>query len=556
MLKIKNIIVSTLIVAGFSACSESTPSNTGDTPSVEHSTINHAPSINALSQQILTSPVNTSFTFEIEASDIDNDPVDYHWSIIQTPDRLGGYLSPGYTSAEFVGINAGEYVIGVYVDDGELESEHLEFSITYTSNNPVVFGSSGFDYGFASTFDQDGNIYVVGLSSGDIGDVVGLGGEDAFVAKFSNDLNLTWVKIFGSSDDDLATSVAIDKDGYIYVGGSSEGGVQDGITLNGNPHFTNFIAKYDNNGTQLWLEQNISLEVRDGAPSNLNALSDMVVDSNSNVYMIGTTDFYAPSSAGFADPKDAFLVKLNKDGQEIFTKFYGSDEPNDGRSISIDQNDNIYLALNTRRTSVSNGDGTFSNHYSDIQIKKINTSGDEIWSKTFGSLADDYVNSIYISQENHLYFTGNTEGKFVEAVSGDSYSLKGNSDIITAEINASTGEYIWVDQFGSMGAISNAMSLKSTASNSLLIAGYSNGDQGLATALGNDDIFSTSYTINGDFAYTGFKELYGTSDANRAYDLIILNKGNTQGMYLIGGTIGGLEQKSGLGGSDIFIYQP
>ena len=73
----------------------------------------------------------------------------------------------------------------------------------------------GADYEFARgvAVDQDGNIYVVGDT-----DSFGVGIE-AFILKYNAAGSLMWQKTWGGADDDYAFSVAVDQDGNIYVVG-------------------------------------------------------------------------------------------------------------------------------------------------------------------------------------------------------------------------------------------------------------------------------------------------------------------------------------------------
>lgn len=79
------------------------------------------------------------------------------------------------------------------------------------------------DYGEGAATDADGNIYVVGSTKGALGGAFEGGESDAFIVKLDPDGGLIWKRQPGTAELDAANGVAVDDEGNIYVVGTTEG---------------------------------------------------------------------------------------------------------------------------------------------------------------------------------------------------------------------------------------------------------------------------------------------------------------------------------------------
>ena len=70
-------------------------------------------------------------------------------------------------------------------------------------------------------------LYTCGTNSKNINNQPFNGGTDIFVACFDLDLNLQWMKTEGSANYDAAASIAIDKEGSLWVAGTTDGAFDD-----------------------------------------------------------------------------------------------------------------------------------------------------------------------------------------------------------------------------------------------------------------------------------------------------------------------------------------
>jgi len=141
-------------------------------------------------------------------------------------------------------------------------------------------------------------VYVTGYTSG------GAYGTGYYTVKYdATNGNTKWGEVYDSpvNGDDVATSIAVDSSGIIYVTGKSSG-------TKGLDYAT---IKYSSSGTPLWEKRH------DGGIGNDEAVS-IAVDGL-DIYVAG---FITTEEDGFAADKDIFLIKYNTSGDIIWIAQY------------------------------------------------------------------------------------------------------------------------------------------------------------------------------------------------------------------------------------------
>lgn len=165
-------------------------------------------------------------------------------------------------------------------------------------------GSAGLDVATGIAIDGTGNLFVAGRTDGSLDGSANAGGLDAFVAKFDSSGAKKWTRQFGSASDDYAYSVAIDADGNAVVAGHTLGAMS-GVTSAGGADA--FLAKFDALGTTLWTRQV-------GTIANDYAVG-VRVDSAGNAFVAGHTEGALDGNASAGGP-DMFVVKYQSDGRK------------------------------------------------------------------------------------------------------------------------------------------------------------------------------------------------------------------------------------------------
>ena len=77
---------------------------------------------------------------------------------------------------------------------------------------------------------NDGSIYILGNSKGDLNGEISSGKQDVYVTKLDSKGEHLWTKLIGSDKNDEAKSLTIgDEDGQIYITGNTKGDINNQI---------------------------------------------------------------------------------------------------------------------------------------------------------------------------------------------------------------------------------------------------------------------------------------------------------------------------------------
>jgi len=353
-------------------------------------------------------------------------------------DSAGNSYVTGYTYGDLDGTNIGVEDIFIAKYD--------------TSGNQIwikQFGSADGDIAIGIAVDSVGNSYITGYTYGDLAGT-NVGKRDIFIAKYGTSGNQVWIKQFGSADADFGYGITVDSAGNSYVTGSTSWDI--------------FIAKYDTSGNQIWIKQFGS--------ANPDFGYGIAVDSAGNSYVTGFTAGDL-SGTGNARRKDAFVIKHDTFGNQIWVVQFGSAADDEGYGIAVDSAGNSYI------TGYTDGNLAGTNiGYSDIFIAKYDTLGNQIWIKQFGSATDDFGYGIAMDSADNSYVTGYTSGD----LAGTSL---GKNDIFIAKYN--TDGTLWVKQFGSTDDDEGYGIAVDSAGNNY-VTGTTSGDLA-GTNIGYSDIF-------------------------------------------------------------------
>jgi hypothetical protein len=201
----------------------------------------------------------------------------------------------------------------------------------------TFLGGDQNDTSGAIAVDASGNVYVSGNSTGTWGAPVNpFSNYDGFLAKLNGSGALQWNTFFGSSDNDDAWGVAVDRSGNIFVTGDSDSSWGSPVVpLTGN--WDGFVAKFDASGALQW---NTFL----GSPGNWVTGYSATTDIKGNIYVAGLSNATWGSPVNpFASAGDAFAAKLNAGGVLQWNSFLGGADWDQGESVAVDLNGNVFV---------------------------------------------------------------------------------------------------------------------------------------------------------------------------------------------------------------------
>ncbi len=271
----------------------------------------------------------------------------------------------------------------------------------------AVGGTSG-DEGVAVSFDQNNNIYFSGQFHSDtvyVGDTMLYScgcAQFSFVSKFSEDGNLLWAKsILGSStimikdhktgfNNDLVVAGIFYFDAYL-----------DNDTIAANGVSDIFVMKYNQYGDIIWYYTFGGIDFDD--------VYAIDFDNNYNIFIAGSfkdQTYFGVDNTVSAGQKDAFFAKLDYNGIGQWVKSAGSQGDDEILDLLVDNNGNIYVTGYMSDSAVFGDIILYSQGYLDFFIAKYNSSGNIIKANSYGGVFDDFGNSISIDDNNNIYVTG------------------------------------------------------------------------------------------------------------------------------------------------------
>jgi putative intracellular protease/amidase len=239
------------------------------------------------------------------------------------------------------------------------------------------------------------------------------GGKNALNADYilANDMtaedeSVVWTKTYGGSGADGGRAICQSSDGgYLLVGYTFAPGSKDADML---------VIKTDADGDIIWSKRFGGIGSEYG---------NACLDVGDGYMVLGYTTSFGQGS------KDVFLVRLDNDGNEIWSKTYGGVSWDVGTAICEAGEQHYYVGGFTQ---------SFGWGEEDIYLIKIDAQGNEIWTRTFGGYRLDMANSIH----------GAPDGGCVIGATSGSYS--DNTDFFLTGIDAN-GEQQWRKTYSAKG---------------------------------------------------------------------------------------------------------
>lgn len=291
------------------------------------------------------------------------------------------------------------YVVGG--TEGSLASDNLgindAFLLSFDTNGTErfrrQFGSNLDDGAVAVAVDAADNVYVAGFTRLALPGQQSAGGSDIYVKSFDNQGNERWTVQFGSSRDDIASSLTLLDDGSIFVGGSAEG------AMPGNQHSGNrdgFIAKLTPAG-------GLDFIFQFGTQRN-DAITGLASDGGDNVYALGVTQgLFGMNSAG---SDDVFVIHFNANGVTQVLEQFGTDRFDAAEGFALGSDGQLYLTGFTQGSFTMDGNAGGN----DVFLLVLDSNLQRVRTEQLGTLDNESARSVAVSDNGTIYVVGGTEG--------------------------------------------------------------------------------------------------------------------------------------------------
>ncbi len=350
---------------------------------------------------------------------------------------------------------------------------------------------------------------------------------DCFAVPFYN----IWGTFYGGNSDEVARKSAIDSEGNVYITGQTRSG---SLATNGawqevkSNDYDVFVVKFNSDGVRLWCTYlgGTSVETAEG----------IAIDSENNIYITGSSNSadnvfnYNGWQALKNNSYDAFLTKLDPNGQLIWSTYCGGNSTDYANSICIDNSNNVYIAGTTGSGDVMgiNGSKSTLTGVNDGFIAKYSSNGAKLWSTYFGGNNYDDIRSLKVDQQNNIYISGFTSSNSLLAVNSTKATYNGGYyDSYVAKLE-NNGTVLWSGYYGG-NDWDCVYSLELDNDNNIVIAGWTkslnnifyNGFQNTKGELA--DGFIAKYSNAGSLIWSSY---YGGNSDDYLWSIDIDNSNN------------------------------
>lgn len=338
-----------------------------------------------------------------------------------------------------------------------------------------VYGGDSYDSGY-EVIETNDNGYLVAGSSGSYEE----GMSSQVMLLKTDDLGYEqWRRTYGGQFADQARSMQVSADGNLYIGGFSE-------TID--QSYQVRVLKLTMNGDTIWTRQ------FGGALWDF--CNDVVALSDGGCALFGQTYSYGAGEGDF------YLIRLNSDGDTLWTRTYGGIADESGESISLTEDGGFYLTGHTE---------SFGSGEKDVYVIKTDAFGDTLWTATAGGIKNEFAYGSCTTFDDGLVAVGGSFSNSPDEGDFMMYKFDTNGNVVDSRIeDGSTDEY-WIDVI-------------EDGANNLITVGYVENSE-----FGKEDVRIQRVTSELNFA--GMAASRGSAENDRGFDIKI----TSDNAYIIAG---------------------
>lgn len=302
----------------------------------------------------------------------------------------------------------------------------------------------------------------------------------------------------------------------------------------------------------------------------------MAIDTAGNIYVTGyfgeTVDFDPGAgvdsftSWGF---NDAFIQKLNPEGELLWVKSMSGPDWDRGVSITLDESGNVYATgyFGDTVDFDPNADSSYLSAVGDwdIFVQKLDENGNFLWAKSMGGLGRETSQSIEVDAQGNVYTTGQFEETVDFDPNEDTLSYTATEQDIFIQKLDSDGNLIWAKTMGGPDddlafsiAVDEQRNVYTTGWFEETVDFDPNAGVSNLTAVGNRDIYIQKLDADGNLLWA--KSIGGSSANEFGRSIAVDASGNVYTAGLFEGTVdfdpnAGVTNLVSEGSSDIFFLK-
>ena len=192
--------------------------------------------------------------------------------------------------------------------------------------------------------------------------------------------NIKWTRTYGGGGDDMGWAIIELPSGGFMLAGTGVGDNNDSRDI--------MVIKTDRNGKEIWIKTYGTEKEEYGW--------DMIECSDGNLMIAGEVTVSGEYAKG---NQDILVIKIDPDGEKLWSKTYGGEKSD--RCYSIANGKNGYYLLGSSN-SIGNGD-------QDAYLIKIDDEGKRLWEKTYGSENFDMGHDVFKTNDGNIAIIGYTK---------------------------------------------------------------------------------------------------------------------------------------------------
>jgi hypothetical protein len=337
-----------------------------------------------------------------------------------------------------------------------------------------TYGGSEDEEASSITKTSDGGYILSGYSRSIDGDVSeNAGFLDFWIVKISSSGDIQWERSFGFPGSDRAYNVFETSDGNFFATGFFDVGACGpdpcpGNDLSGNQSGDTRSSRHgagefwgillDSSGNKIWRRYF-------GGTNNDRSYSALQT-SNGGFLMVGSSESVDFDIVDHKGSYDLWAVRLDADGNKLWTKTFGGTEIDGGWSVTKTTDGNYIIVGDARSSDM---DVSTSYGGGDLWAVKFNDSGNMIWNKSYGGTEFESCRDIRPLRDGGYVISG-----FSRSADGDLTSNKGQNDLWVLTINEA-GELTFQISIGG-SALDFGYSGTQTADDKIVVVGSTESD--------------------------------------------------------------------------------
>jgi hypothetical protein len=263
------------------------------------------------------------------------------------------------------------------------------------------WGSSGDDMAASVALDRDDTARVFGSTQGELASGAAVGDRDLFLTTWDSAGNFLQTLQWGTAAADEAASLLIDGQDGVIVAGSTEGAFA-GQTNAGLGD--GFVSRLSADDSLAWTTQ--------FGTSGDERVAQMAFDKQGGLLVLGTTNGVFPGSDS-AGGRDVFLSKLDCGGTLLFTRQWGTAADETAAALAQAPSGEIYAAITVDDAEPGCMPGQ-------ALPLKWNESATQAEPRLFDSCEEERATALTIDPNHNVYLAGSTRGALVDTGRGGS----------------------------------------------------------------------------------------------------------------------------------------